>query len=137
MAIKRRSSRKGSKQASRKGSKQASRKGSKRKRKITDFTLKVGTVTYKKDKLTYLNITGDLIYISWPNGRTYFKIGTDSYKKGIKNIKFSDDNKLSFVYDGPWETNLFGNGKTKQVKKKYVFTFNNDNDYRMMKKLME
>ena len=127
-----RSSRHGSKKTSSKG-----RKGSTRKRRITDFTLKVGTVTYHKDKSLWINITGNLIYISWPTGRTYFKLDSDAYKKGIKDIKVSDkDKKLFFVYDGEWETSLFGSGKTKHVTKQYVFTFNDENDYKMMSKLM-
>jgi hypothetical protein len=129
----RRSSRHGSK----KSSKKTSRKGSTRKRRITNFTLKVGTVTYHKDKLLYINITGNLIYISWPTGRTYFKLDSDEYKKTIKEIKVSDkDKKLFFMYDGEWETNMWHSGKTKHLKKQYVFTFNDENDYKMMSKLM-
>lgn len=101
---------------------------------ITDLTLKIGTVKYAKSKLTYVNITKDLIYISWPTGRTYFKI-TGDYKKIIKNIEMDNDkNKIKFTWKGPWGTSEFGTGKTKQAEKNFVFVFENASDYKKLKK---
>ena len=42
---------------------------------------------------------------------------------------------MSFVWDGEWESFL-GTGKTKRKQKKFVFKFNNKNDYKMMIKLL-
>jgi len=109
------------------------------KRKITKFTLRINTVKYIKNLLLYINITDqNLIYISWPTGRTYFKVKKKDYKKYVKNIAFNDStNTLTFTYIGPAKTQLFGTGKTKKVIKKYTFKFELAKDYRYIKNLLK
>lgn len=105
-------------------------------KKIKAIDIKVGTVKYPRNTSTWISMDKfGLIYISWPTGRTYFRTFSPNYKKIIQKVAFDDQNKtISFVWKGPWETNVFHSGKTRNVTKPFKLKFDKDSDYNYVKK---
>ena len=86
---------------------------------------------YKK---CYISITTHkLIYLSWDNGRIYFKKDNET----IHNPSFEDNMLLfSFNYIGKWEdeTNGF---KLLDVNKKICIYFNSYSNYKLFKHIYD